>query len=305
MNDLLNNQTLTYLMGPVVGAIIGLITNYVAIRMLFRPKRAHYIGKWQIPFTPGLIPKEKPRIAAAVGRAVGGELINAESLNKTLLSDSMLGKIEGFIDRKLEENKDNTRTLRELAGDLLSSEKSEQLITELKAGLCATLYQKLIQMNPGEKVAAAAMEEIKGHSLYSSLSFLISDKLLNNIREHIVTTVDDMAADRGDTLIKKGVDSEVDALLGLSVANLYHRFEGDIPQIRTFLIDFYKRIVTEYLEISVRSIDIPGLAEEQINALDVDQTEELIFSIMRRELNAIVYLGGLLGFLMGIVMIFF
>lgn len=305
MNDLLNNQTLTYLVGPVVGAIIGLITNYVAIRMLFRPKRAHFIGKWQIPFTPGLIPKEKPRIATAVGRAVGGELINAESLNKTLLSDSMLGKIEGFIDRKLEENKDNTRTLRELAGDLLSSEKSEQLITELKAGLCATLYQKLLQMNPGEKVAAAAMEEIKGHSLYSSLSFLISDKLLNNIREHIVTTVDDMAADRGETLIKKGVDSEVDALLVLSVANLYHRFEGDIPQIRTFLIDFYKRIVTEYLEISVRSIDIPGLAEEQINALDVDQTEELIFSIMKRELNAIVYLGGLLGFLMGIVMIFF
>ncbi len=44
---------------PVIGGIIGLITNGLAIKMLFRPHKEIYIGKFRLPFTPGLIPKEK------------------------------------------------------------------------------------------------------------------------------------------------------------------------------------------------------------------------------------------------------
>ena len=61
---------LHFILGPAVGAIIGGLTNKVAIRMLFRPHRAVYIGRFHVPFTPGIIPKEKPRIAAAIGDAV-------------------------------------------------------------------------------------------------------------------------------------------------------------------------------------------------------------------------------------------
>ena len=41
---------------PVIGGIIGLITNGLAIKMLFRPYKEIYIGKFRLPFTPGLIP---------------------------------------------------------------------------------------------------------------------------------------------------------------------------------------------------------------------------------------------------------
>ena len=47
------------IMAPLVGGVIGYITNNLAIKMLFRPRKAIYIGKWHIPFTPGLIPKQK------------------------------------------------------------------------------------------------------------------------------------------------------------------------------------------------------------------------------------------------------
>ncbi len=49
---------------PIVGAIIGYTTNWLAIKMLFKPPHeAKYIGKLKVPFTPGLIPRERERIA--------------------------------------------------------------------------------------------------------------------------------------------------------------------------------------------------------------------------------------------------
>ena len=80
---------LNYIVGPAVGAIIGYITNDIAIRMLFRPHQAKYICGIHIPFTPGIIPKERGRIAASIGNAISLNLMNKEVLEKNLLSDEM------------------------------------------------------------------------------------------------------------------------------------------------------------------------------------------------------------------------
>lgn len=43
---------------PIVGGVIGYITNSLAIRMLFRPHyKKRMFGK-RIPFTSGIIPKD-------------------------------------------------------------------------------------------------------------------------------------------------------------------------------------------------------------------------------------------------------
>ena len=46
----------------VVGAVIGGVTNVIAIRMLFHPFKPYYIFKMRIPFTPGLIPKRREKL---------------------------------------------------------------------------------------------------------------------------------------------------------------------------------------------------------------------------------------------------
>ncbi|MEI3219612.1 MAG: DUF445 family protein [Lachnoclostridium sp.] len=45
--------------GPLIGAVIGYCTNYIAVKMLFRPLKAIKIGRFTLPFTPGMIPKKK------------------------------------------------------------------------------------------------------------------------------------------------------------------------------------------------------------------------------------------------------
>ena len=89
---------LTFMIGPIVGAAIGGFTNRVAIRMLFRPYTAKYIGKFHIPLTPGIIPKEKANIAKAIGSTISENLLSSQVLSATLLSDDMCAKITSAVD---------------------------------------------------------------------------------------------------------------------------------------------------------------------------------------------------------------
>ncbi len=48
-----------FLIASIIGGIIGYLTNWIAIKMLFRPYEEKRIFGMKVPFTPGLIPKEK------------------------------------------------------------------------------------------------------------------------------------------------------------------------------------------------------------------------------------------------------
>ncbi|XXM74005.1 DUF445 domain-containing protein [Lysinibacillus sphaericus] len=71
----------------VIGALIGGVTNSLAIKMLFRPYKAYYIGRFKVPFTPGLIPKRRGELAEQLGNMVVDHLITPESLQKKIMND--------------------------------------------------------------------------------------------------------------------------------------------------------------------------------------------------------------------------
>ena len=68
----------------LMGALIGYGTNTLAVEMLFRPFTPKYIGKWRLPFTPGLIPKEQGRIAQSLGELIETELFSPEVVSEAL-----------------------------------------------------------------------------------------------------------------------------------------------------------------------------------------------------------------------------
>ena len=65
---------------PVIGGVIGYFTNDIAIKMLFRPYRPYYIGGKQLPFTPGLIPRNQERLAKRIADTIMGSLLTPEEL---------------------------------------------------------------------------------------------------------------------------------------------------------------------------------------------------------------------------------
>ena len=77
----------------IMSAVIGLFTNYIAVKMLFRPYEAKYIGKFKIPFTPGIIPRRQGALAKAFGRMISESLVRTEDLKRALLSDEIASTI--------------------------------------------------------------------------------------------------------------------------------------------------------------------------------------------------------------------
>ena len=83
-----------------IGALIGGITNHLAIKMLFRPHEAKYIGSWRVPFTPGLIPKRRDELAATVWEN-GDELSsNTRYIQEEITNTGDAGKNRRFSSAK-------------------------------------------------------------------------------------------------------------------------------------------------------------------------------------------------------------
>lgn len=98
---------------PVVGGIIGYFTNDIAIKMLFRPYKAKHIGKWRIPFTPGLIPSNQGRLAQRIADTIMGSLLTPEELQnlarRLLATERIQSAINWLLKMALEQVKAETQ----------------------------------------------------------------------------------------------------------------------------------------------------------------------------------------------------
>jgi uncharacterized membrane protein YheB (UPF0754 family) len=68
----------------VIGALIGYVTNAVAIKMLFRPLKPVKIFGIRLPFTPGILPRERHKLADSIGSMVERKLLTPEILKERL-----------------------------------------------------------------------------------------------------------------------------------------------------------------------------------------------------------------------------
>lgn len=97
-----------------IGALIGGVTNELAIRMLFRPYKAIYIGKWRVPFTPGLIPKRHDELAQQMGKLVENFLITPEGVRSMLRKGQFDAELQKWLMAKIKEWASSEDTLQEV-----------------------------------------------------------------------------------------------------------------------------------------------------------------------------------------------
>ena len=82
----------------VIATVHGYGAAWLAIRMLFRPRRA--VKLWGMTIWPqGMIPRHRERLAQTIGNAVGNELVSQETVVNALFeTDFFRRKVEGFVD---------------------------------------------------------------------------------------------------------------------------------------------------------------------------------------------------------------
>jgi uncharacterized membrane protein YheB (UPF0754 family) len=118
---------------PFVGAFIGWLTNYVAIKMLFRPREPwRFLGL----SLQGVMPKRQRDIALKIGEVVEEELLKSEDILKAINTEELRAHLAVVIETRID------RFLRErlFRGEFLYEKiLSREVVQRVKRGLITEL----------------------------------------------------------------------------------------------------------------------------------------------------------------------
>lgn len=309
-----------YILAPIIGGVIGYITNDVAIRMLFRPHEAKYLFGFKIPFTPGIIPKEKGRIAKSIGGAISDNLMSKDVLEKNLLSEDMINKISSSIIDFIELQKSNQETIQNFLLHYITENDLSNMKNSIKDNLSLQISHSLEKISIGDEIADIVVKHVASKLRVEGLNIdipqmlrnLVGNRLWENIassiekptKNFLSQNINQMLKDKGPEMINNTIKKEIDIFLDVKVQDLLVGKDEQINEFVDFVIGLYRTIITEHLPKILETINIPAIIESRINEMDMEETEKLILQVMNKELRAIVWLGALLGMIMGSVNIF-
>ncbi|MBC1966759.1 DUF445 domain-containing protein [Listeria welshimeri] len=125
----------TILLMAVIGGFIGAMTNYIAIRMLFRPYKALYLFNKRVPFTPGLIPKRRDELAEHIGKVVVSHLLTEDAIRARLLEENLQKEITETVAKMFHEKMQLETTPNELLHQLGYENAEDRSISWLETVL--------------------------------------------------------------------------------------------------------------------------------------------------------------------------
>lgn len=262
---------LPYLIPPLLGALIGYVTNYIAIRMLFRPLHPWYILGLRIPMTPGIIPARRGDLARKMGHMVGEHLLTSGDVGRTLdkaefriqVYDTLAHKMDSFIQRPL--GAPISLVPRRL-------QKRVGAIVEQISGRIGTKVGKLVQSalfaRRLEQLSTQAAEELLGRELRE----MLDQDSYTRMRTNIATALQEWLL-RPETReqLQRWVDIQLDSFLNSD----------------TSLNDVLPEEVQELLSEKLNA-HIPVLGQELIQAMRTGENRAELETLARNGVDGII-----------------
>jgi uncharacterized membrane-anchored protein YjiN (DUF445 family) len=246
-----------------VSGLIGFFTNWLAITMLFNPRKKRPI------FGQGLIPSQRERVVYRLARAVSEELINEEIIKQKIEEAEIIPKYREMalsVTRGILEDPDFRKDLKgittDYVGTVLASEQVRRRIVEFTI--------EKIESYLGEGMGGLAL---KAYRYLNEEDFKRRiDRAINEIPGNLDGVLD-------------GVDELLDEIPS--------RIEARSEDIEVWAT----RIVLGFVE----NLDVYSMIMSNIDRYDERQLEDLLKNTTNEQLNYIKYLGGALGCIGGLV----
>lgn len=297
--DLLN-----MISGPLIGSIIGYGTNYIAVKMLFRPLYPVKIGKYTLPFTPGVIPKGKDRLAKALAVAVGEKLLTKEDLEETLLSTSMKEAVAKSIINSISRFKDTDETIEQLGKSYITEEEYDKGKEKIKKTVSKKIVQGMSKLDIGSIIIKEGKQAVKEKTQGTMFAMFITEDLITSIAEPIGVKVNEYIDKNGEEKVQAIVSEEIEQIEKKSFLELSKEIEIDQETLQRIVETMYTEFIHSQSESIINQFHIVEVIEKKVGEMDVLQVEEMVLSVMNKELNTVVNLGALIGFVIGTLNIF-
>lgn len=247
-----------------VSGLIGYLTNWIAITMLFKPvKRRPLLGQ-------GLVPAHKNRIAYRLSHAVSDDLINPELIKKKIreskaISRYRLQAIEHI--QEITEREDFREDLKEWILNYVDSIVQNPEFRKKVSDHILLEIEDALQNKAFEKVALKTYSFLSGQTL---------QEFIENLLERLPVT-----AERNIGYIEEYLDEFPDKI---------HRNSDKIDEL-----------ITQLLYKLINQLNVQTLVEENLKKYDEQRLESMIRNATNEQLKTIQYLGAVLGTIGGFV----
>ena len=152
---------------------------WLAVRMLFRPRRPFKVLGITL-FPQGMIPRHRDRLALAIGKAVGEELVSQETIMEELLGkDFLRRKIRGVIDSYTQD---------------LISQNYPSLIETLPSNLRAPVLEAIASLQ--FRVAEHIENVLKSEESLETISGFVERRVDEVLSRRVASVVDDETFER-------------------------------------------------------------------------------------------------------------
>ena len=123
----------TWLTIPAIGGLIGLTTNWLAVKMIFRPVKPRRLLFFKLH---GLVARRQAELAKAIGRVVGNHLVEQKDVLKSLNKLDFGGILGKVLDRGLGPKIQELRGLPLIGGFL-----TEERIADIKESITDSIMK--------------------------------------------------------------------------------------------------------------------------------------------------------------------
>jgi uncharacterized membrane protein YheB (UPF0754 family) len=232
---------MSWIIPPVSGAVIGYFTNWLAIKMLFRPHTEQRIFGIRLPFTPGLIPKERLALAKKIGSALSEHVITKDAFADAILSEKIMSGIERVIDNAVDSALRGDRQIRAWLSTFPHSavDNSVDNVDNLNSdGLLRLVYNNAVQFICGnilentEPISAFFSKDV-----LETLKGVVREKIPSMAHGLLAMTFENPLNDmKLNQLLKRVLDESLGAITGLFV-NKDKLYASIKKNITTYLDD--------------------------------------------------------------------
>jgi uncharacterized membrane protein YheB (UPF0754 family) len=159
----------TWLTIPAIGAVIGWSTNWLAVKMIFRPVQPRRFLFFRVQ---GLVARRQQDLAKAIGRVVGKHLVEHKDVVKSLNKLDFSGILSNVLDKGLGPKIQELRAL-PLIGGFLTEARVQELKSSIVDGVMTHREAVIDEVERGlakgldvpalveKKVAAFSVEKLE------------------------------------------------------------------------------------------------------------------------------------------------
>ena len=136
-------------------------------------------------------------------------------------------------------------------------------------------------------------------------AMFVNEDLIQSIMGPMKKAIDKYVDEHGQEKIVPIVAKYVESIEKKTPDEVLESVGISTDMIEKAVTELYDGFITDKMDEIVRKINISDIVEQKLNEMDVDEIEELVMSVMKNELQAVINLGALIGAIIGIINIFF